>query len=164
MQVGHKGLAPPLHWRGSLFACMRIVWISWFLWITSRGLYKPLQISCCSCWESLRILADRSRSFSICFSESLLIHADLPRSICWGAAIWVPIPTSAVWEIRWVFFHWSGSVRQCQLAAACRGGSHSQGCHGHHPALAWSAQAPYQHLRHQFPSSSIGNEFKQGTN
>ena len=95
MQVGHKGLAPPLHWRGSLFACLRIVWISWFLWITSRGLYKPLQISCCSCWESLWIRVDCIRSFSICFSESLRIHADLRRSICWGAAIWVPTPPSA---------------------------------------------------------------------
>ena len=33
----------------------------------------------CSCCESLRILADRSGSFSICFSESLGIHADLQR-------------------------------------------------------------------------------------
>ena len=46
---------------------------------SSRGLYEPLQISCCSCCESLRILADHSRSFSISFCKSLLIHADLQR-------------------------------------------------------------------------------------
>ena len=37
--------------------------------------------------ESLRILTDRSGSFSICFSKSLRIHADLPRSICRASAI-----------------------------------------------------------------------------
>ena len=56
-------------------------------------------------------------------------------------------------------FHWSSSVWRCQLAAACRGGSCSRGCHGYLPALAWSAQASCQHSRHQFPSLSIGDEF-----
>ena len=52
------------------------------------------------------------------------------------------------------------SVWRCQLAAAYRGGSRSWGCHGYLTALAWRAQAPCQPLRHQFPSSSIGDEFK----
>ena len=47
-----------------------------------------------------------------------------------------------------------------QLAAAYRGGSHSWGCHGYLSALAWSAESTCQPSRHQFPSSSIGNEFK----
>ena len=47
---------------------------------------KLVSISCCSCCESLRILADRTGSFSFCFSESLWIHADLHRSFCRGAA------------------------------------------------------------------------------
>ena len=94
MRGGRKGLAPPLRWRGSLLTCLRIVWFCWLLRITSRGLYEPLQISYCSCYASLRILADRSGSYSICLSESLQIHADLPRSTGRGAAIWVPTPPS----------------------------------------------------------------------
>ena len=90
MRGGPKGLAPPLRRLGSLLVCLRIVWFCWSLQITSRGFYEPLQISCCSYCESLRILADRSGSFSICFGESLRTHADLRRSICRGAAIWVP--------------------------------------------------------------------------
>ena len=89
MRGGPKGLAPSPRRRGSLLVCLRIVWFCWSLRITSRGFYEPLQISCCSCCESLRILADRSGSFRICFSKSLRIHADLRRSICRGAAIWV---------------------------------------------------------------------------
>ena len=140
MQGGHKGLAPPLHWRGSLFACMRIVWISWFLWITSRGLYKPLQISCCSCCESLWILDENSRSFSICFSQSLWTHVDPHRSISRGAATQVPSPSDVSNLVvsmggQVSIFHWSGSVWQCQLAAAYRGGSRSWGCHGYLPAF-----------------------------
>ena len=108
MRGGPKGLAPPLRRRGSLLACLRIVWFCWSLQITSRGFYEPLQISCCSCCESLRILDDRSGSFSICFSESLRIHADLRRSICRGASIWVPlIPSpSDVWNL---FVKYGGS-------------------------------------------------------
>ena len=129
MRGGHKGLAPPLCWHGSLLACLLIVWFCWLLRITSHGLYKPLQISCCSCCESLRILADHSRSFSICFSKTLWIHADLRRSICRGAAIWVPTSPSPSDVSNLLgryggsgkhFFHWSGSVWWCQLAAACR--------------------------------------------
>ena len=94
MRGGRKGLAPPLRWRGSLLVCLRIVWFCWLLRITSRGLYEPLQISCCSCCKALRILADCSGSFSIYFSESLQIHAHLLKSICRGAATWVPTPLS----------------------------------------------------------------------
>ena len=53
--------------------------------VTTRGLYEPLQINCCSCCESLQILADRSRLFSIWFSKSLWIYDDLRRLICRGA-------------------------------------------------------------------------------
>ena len=79
MRGGHKGLAPPLRWRGSLLACLRIVRLCWSLRITRRGSFKPLQISCCSCCESLWILADRSGSFSICFSEF--------SDSCWSSQI-----------------------------------------------------------------------------
>ena len=94
MRVGRYGLAPPVRWSGSMLECLRIAWLCWWLQITSRALYKPLLISCCSCCKSLRILADRTGSFSFCFSESLRIHADLHRSICRGAATWVPTPPS----------------------------------------------------------------------
>ena len=144
MRGGRRDLVPRLRWRGSLLECLQIIWFCWLQRITSCGLYRPLQISCCSCCKSLRILADGSRSFSICFSESLQIHADLRRSICRGAVIWVPnLPSSSdvsnlfgkYGGVRWVFFHWCGSVWRCQLAAACRGGSCSRGCHGYLPAL-----------------------------
>ena len=92
MQGDRKGLAPPLCWSGSLLACLRILWLCWSLRITSRGLNEPLEISCCSCCKSLRILADHLALF--CFSKSLQIHADLYRSICRGAATWVPTPPS----------------------------------------------------------------------
>ena len=94
MRGGRKGLAPSLCWCGSLLACLRIAWLCWSLRITSHGLYEPLSISCCSCCESLRILADHTGSFSFCFNESLPIHADLHRSFCRGAAAWVPTPPS----------------------------------------------------------------------
>ena len=94
MRGGRKDLAPPLRWRGTLLACLRIVWFCRSLRITSRGLYEPSQISYCSCCESLLIQADRSGSFSFCFSESLRIHTDLRRSICRGAATWVTTPPS----------------------------------------------------------------------
>ena len=94
MRGDRKGFAPPLRWRGSLLACLRTVWFCWSLGITSRGLNNPLQISCCSCSESLLIQADRSGPFSFCFSKSLRIHTDLRRSICRGAATWVPTPPS----------------------------------------------------------------------
>ena len=94
MRGGCRGLVAPLRWHGSLLACLRIAWVCWSLQITSRGLYKPLSISCCSCCESLRILADRTGSFSFCFSKSLRIHADLHRSFHRGAATWVPTPPS----------------------------------------------------------------------
>ena len=48
---------------------------------------------------------------------------------------------------------------RCQLAAAYRGGSRPRGCYGYLPSLASSPQVPLQPLRHQFPSSSIGDEF-----
>ena len=79
MRGSRKGLAPSLHWHGSLLACLWIIWFCWLLRITSRGLYEPLQISCCSCCESLWILADHSGSFSICLSylgRFMLIFAD----------------------------------------------------------------------------------------
>ena len=88
MRGGRKGLAPPLRWRGSLLACLRIAWLCWSLQITSHGLYEPLSISCCSCCESLWILADHTGSFSFCFSKSLRIHADRHRSFCRGATTW----------------------------------------------------------------------------
>ena len=85
---------PTLHWHGSLLACLGIVWLCRLLQFTSRGLYWPFSISCCSCCESLRILADCTGSFSSCLSKSLRIHADLHRSICRGEATWVPTPAS----------------------------------------------------------------------
>ena len=94
MRGGRKGLAPPLRWRGSLLACLRIAWLCWSLKITSRGLYEPSSIRCCSCCESLQILADRTGSFSLCVSESLRAHADLHRSFCRGVTTWVPTLSS----------------------------------------------------------------------
>ena len=91
MRVGPKGLVPPLCWCGSLLVCLRTAWLCWSLQMTSRGLYKP-SISCCSCCESLPILADCTRPFSFCFSKSLQIHADLHRSFHRGAATWVSTP------------------------------------------------------------------------
>ena len=95
MRGGCRGLAPPLRWRGSLLAtvCESFDFAdpgrSLAVVYTSLCAYadKLLLSACC---ESLQILTDRTRSFSICFSESLQIHADLPRSIWSGAAIWVP--------------------------------------------------------------------------
>ena len=49
-------------------------------------------IICCYFCESWWIQADRSRSISSCFSESLRIPADRCRSICRDAAHEVPIP------------------------------------------------------------------------
>ena len=50
---------------------------------------------------------------------------------------------------------------QCDGASwlAAMGGSCSQGCQGYFHALPGLHQAPSQHLRHQFPSSCIGDEF-----
>ena len=108
MRGGCKGFAPPLCWQGSLLVCLWIIWFCWLLRITSHGFYEPLLMSCSSCWESLQILADRSGSFSICFSESLQIHADLCRSICKGAAIWVPtLPSSS--DVSNLFGKYGGS-------------------------------------------------------
>jgi len=85
---------PALHLHGSLLTCLRIAWLCWLSQFTSCGLYGPLSISCCSCCESLQILADCTGSFSSCLSKSLRIHADLHRSICRGEATWVPTPPS----------------------------------------------------------------------
>ena len=159
------GASSSLAW---LLACMFVnLLILLIVGVTTRGLYEPLQISCCSCSESFQFLADRSRSLSIRFSESLWIHADLCRSICRDAQFesqrLPPLqmfqPFGKYGGLRPIFFHWYGSVWRCQLAAACRGASRSWGCHGYLPALAISAQASWEHLRHQFLSSSIGDEF-----
>lgn len=93
MRGGRMGLAPPLRWRGSLLAWLRIIWFCWSLRIINRGLYELSQISCCSCCESVGILADRIGSFSFWSSESLQIHSDPRRSICRGAATWFPSPS-----------------------------------------------------------------------
>ena len=53
------------------------------------------------------------------------------------------------------------SVWQCQLVAAYMGGFSLRGCHGYLPALACGAQAPCQPSGCQFPSSSLGDEFKE---
>ena len=167
MRGGRKVLAPPLRWRVSLLACLRIAWLCWSSQITSRGLYEPLSISCCSCCESLRILADRTGSFSFCFSESLQIHADLHRSFCRGAATWVPtLPSPSDVANLVVSMGGSGEYFSTDLVQ-CDGASrqllvgvvlaHGVAMDTSLP-LAWSVQAPCQH---QFASSSIGDEFNQ---
>ena len=70
--------------------------------------YEPLQMSCSSCCKSMQILVDGSWSFSICFSESLQIHADLCRSICRDATIWVPTLPS-VSDVSNLFGKYGGS-------------------------------------------------------
>ena len=132
--------------------------------------YELLQISCCSYCESMPILADRSGSFSIGLASLcgfMLIYADQFAELQRFESL--PFPPCQMFQTFLVsmvgqvsIFHWSSSVWRCQLAAAGRGGSRSQGCHGYLPALAWSAQASCQHSRHQFPSSSIGDEFTNG--
>ena len=76
----------------------------------SRVLYEPLQISCCSFCESLWILADRSGSFSICFRESLRIHADPRTSTCRGAPISVPTFPSLSDVSKPSWWVWGGQV------------------------------------------------------
>ena len=143
MRGGRRGLAPPLRWCGSLFKCLRIAWVCWSLQITSCGLYEPLSISCCSCYESLRILADRTGSFSFCFTSLcgfMLIFTDHLAEVRRLESPLFPslsdVPNLVVSMGGQVsIFHCSGSVWQCQLAAAYRGGSRSWGCHGYLPAF-----------------------------
>ena len=52
------------------------------------------------------------------------------------------------------------SVWRCQLAAAGRGGSRFQGCPVTSFAVFFHSWPPRYSFRHQFPSSSIGDEFK----
>ena len=58
------------------------------------------------------------------------------------------------------FSHEVPQVWWCWLVAACRAGSCSQGCHGTYLLCLVFVQGPHQPWWHQFPSSSIGNEFK----
>ena len=159
------GTSPSLAWLlACVFANHMILLIvgdhsPWF--------FVPLQINCCSCCESMRILADRSGSFSIGLAilcGFMLIFADqfaeLQRFESLPFPPWQMFKTFLVSMVGQVsIFHWSSSVWRCHLAAACRGGSRSRGCHGYLSALAWTVHASCQHSRHQFPSSSIGDEF-----
>ena len=120
------------------------------LWGDHRGLLFIL-------WLTLHLmLVFLSWSSRICcLSESLRILA-LSPSLPFCALVSV--------GVRWVF---STEVFQCDGASwqlhagvvpACRIAMWIPSCY------AWGAQAPVQPLRHQFPSSSIGDEFNSRQN
>ena len=60
---------------------------------------------------------------------------------------------------HWVFF----SVWRCQLAAAHKGGSRFQGCQVTSLLYFSHLAFPANLFRHQFPSSSTGDEFNENT-
>ena len=85
------------------------------------------------------LLADRGRSFALCFSKSF------PPLSCWSLGKYGPGKLFPLTHSAW----------QCQLAATFGSGSYFQGCHGYLPFGLWLL-LPF---RCQFPSSSICDEF-----
>ena len=87
-------------------------------------------------------------------SESLRIHQPL-----------LPFPegylTSELSIRLGKYFHWTSFSVMVSVSGCYWGGSRLPGCHGDLPAVPKLPRAPpRQLLRHQFPSSSIGEEFK----
>ena len=90
-------------------------------------------LRCISCWHFELIFADLAFLF-----KSLRILAPTPSLPFLGLSV-------GKYGVRWIFSTEFPSVWRCQLAAACRGGSRLQGCHGYPLAMPEALRLPSNH-------------------